>query len=132
MAERMMEPMESREDQQATTCADALQGFWSATEFLLRPGGLFETQEELVFGEPMQVFRNRKRHFLELLETSALYGRESFWYLKVVHVSRLPNSVFESCPQRRRCTVSSRSAREKGSRFVRKMALAGLLLLQRR
>jgi acyl-CoA synthetase (AMP-forming)/AMP-acid ligase II len=79
MAERMMEPMESREDQQATTCADTLQGFWSATEFLMRAGGPFETQEELVLGEPMQVFRNRKRHFLELLETSAaLYGTREF------------------------------------------------------
>ncbi len=78
MAERIMEPVESREDQQATTCADALQGFWSATEFLMREGGPFETQEELVLGEPMQVFRNRKRHFLELLETSALYGTREF------------------------------------------------------
>ena len=74
----MMEPMESREDQQATTSADTLRGFWSATEFLMRAGGPFETQEELVLGEPMQVFRNRKRHFLELLETSALYGTREF------------------------------------------------------
>lgn len=78
MAERMMEPMEPREDQQATTRADTLQGFWSATEFLMRAGGPFETQEELVLGEPMQVFRNRKRNFLELLETSALYGTREF------------------------------------------------------
>jgi long-chain acyl-CoA synthetase len=70
--------MESREDQQMVTRAEALQGFWSATEFMLRPGGPFETQEELVLGEPMQVFRKRKRNFLELLESSALFGEREF------------------------------------------------------
>jgi acyl-CoA synthetase (AMP-forming)/AMP-acid ligase II len=73
-----MKPMESREDQQIITSADVLQGFWSATESMLRPGGPFETQEELVLGEPMQVFRNRKRNFLELLESSALFGEREF------------------------------------------------------
>ena len=70
--------MESREDQQIITSADVLQGFWSATESMLRPGGPFETKEELVLGEPMQVFRNRKRNFLELLESSALFGEREF------------------------------------------------------
>ena len=70
--------MESREDQRIITSADVLQGFWSATESMLRPGGPFETKEELVLGEPMQVFRNRKRNFLELLESSALFGEREF------------------------------------------------------
>src|SRR5208282_4919897 len=127
MAERMMEPMEPREDQQATTCADTLQGFWSATEFLMRAGGPFETQEELVLGEPNRSSETGSDTSSNYWKLRRCTGRESFWSLKVVHVSRLPNSVFESWPQRRRCIVSSRSAREKGSRFVRKMALAGLL-----
>ncbi len=36
------------------------------------------SQLRTVLGEPMQVFRSRKRNFLELLESSALFGEREF------------------------------------------------------
>ena len=72
------EPTQRREDKKIATSAETLQEFWSATESLLRPGSPFETQQEFVLGEPMQVFRSRNQNFLEVLESSALFGDREF------------------------------------------------------
>ena len=45
---------------------------------LTGPGGAFETVEETVLGEPMQVFKNRKRSLRELLEASVAFGDKEF------------------------------------------------------
>lgn len=46
------------------------------------PGGWFETVEELVLGEPMQVFRNRFRSLREMVADSAKFGDAEFLVLE--------------------------------------------------
>jgi len=45
------------------------------------PGGIFETTEEEVLGQRMQVFKDRKRSLRELLEASAIHGDKEYLVL---------------------------------------------------
>jgi long-chain acyl-CoA synthetase len=45
---------------------------------LTGPGGAFETVEEMVLGETMRVFKNRRRSLRELLEASVAFGDKEY------------------------------------------------------
>lgn len=50
----------------------------SATDLLMRPGGLFEVGEEDVRGQTMAVFRNRVRSLGQLLEVGSRFGTRTY------------------------------------------------------
>ena len=58
--------------------AELISGLGSATERLLQPGSPFELREEVVLGQPMQVFAARERTFRGLLSRSRAFGDAEF------------------------------------------------------